>query len=109
MLISGTDDGFWPSSWYSEQIEKTLHDHQHAWPVEHVRCDGAGHAIGLPNLPTTLIAKPHPVAQVVLTGGGTPEANSRANTVSWSRVHDFLRAAIRSHQNRRAYGEKESR
>lgn len=99
MLISGTDDGFWPSSWYSEQIEKTLHDHQHAWPVEHIRGDGAGHAIGLPNLPTTLIAKPHPVAQVVLTGGGTPEANARANTASWSRVHDFLRAAIRSHQD----------
>ncbi|CAM4181792.1 acyl-CoA thioester hydrolase/BAAT C-terminal domain-containing protein [Bordetella muralis] len=99
MLISGTDDGFWPSSWYSEQIQKTLREHHHAWPVEHVRSDGAGHAIGLPNLPTTLIAKPHPVAQVVLTGGGTPEANARANTASWSRAHDFLRAAIRAHRD----------
>jgi len=99
MLISGTDDGFWPSSWYSEQIEKTLRDHQHAWPVEHIRCDGAGHAIGLPNLPTTLIAKPHPVAQVILSGGGTPAANAQANARSWSDVHEFLRAATAAHHD----------
>lgn len=99
MLISGTDDGFWPSAWYSEQIEKALREHHHAWPVEHVRNDAAGHAIGLPNLPTTLIAKPHPVAQVVLSGGGTPAANARANARSWSRVQDFLRTAVSVHQN----------
>lgn len=102
MLVSGTDDGFWPSSWYSEQIEQILRDHGHAWPVEHVCGEGAGHAIGLPNLPTTLIAKPHPVAQVVLTGGGTPEANARANTTSWARVHAFLDAAVHAHAESRA-------
>ncbi|MVW77320.1 acyl-CoA thioesterase/bile acid-CoA:amino acid N-acyltransferase family protein [Bordetella sp. 02P26C-1] len=93
MLISGTDDGFWPSSWYSEQIEQTLREHQHAWPVEHVRCEGAGHAIGVPNLPATLIAKPHPVGKVVLSGGGTAAANATANRVSWARVHEFLAQA----------------
>lgn len=93
MLISGTDDGFWPSAWYSEQIAQTLREHRHPWPVEHVRCEGAGHAIGVPNLPATLIAKPHPVGKVVLSGGGTPAANAMANRNSWARAQEFLAQA----------------
>jgi dienelactone hydrolase len=98
MLVSGTDDGFWPSSWYSEQIEKTLREHQHAWPVDHLRCEGAGHSIGVPNLPATLIAKPHPVGKVVLSGGGTPAANATANRASWARVQEFLAQARQARQ-----------
>jgi dienelactone hydrolase len=94
MLISGTDDGFWPSTRFSEQIAATLAEHGHKWPVVHVRGEGAGHAIGLPNVPTTLIAKPHPVAGVVLTGGGTPLANAQANTQSWAAVQGFLADAV---------------
>ncbi|MFC4278161.1 acyl-CoA thioester hydrolase/BAAT C-terminal domain-containing protein [Achromobacter aloeverae] len=93
LLISGTDDGFWPSSLYSEQIVDALRANGHRWPYRHVRGEGAGHAIGLPNQPTTLIAKPHPVAGVVLTGGGTPLANARANTASWQAAVDFLAEA----------------
>ncbi len=93
LLISGTDDGFWPSSLFSEQIVATLREHAHRWPYRHVQCEGAGHAIGLPNVPTTLIAKPHPVAGVVLTGGGTPLANARANAASWQAAQDFLAEA----------------
>lgn len=97
MLISGTDDGFWPSTMFSEQIAATLKQHGHRWPVEHVCGQGAGHAIGLPNVPTTLIAKPHPVAGVVLTGGGTPRANAQANRQSWDAVQRFLAAAAAAH------------
>ncbi|MBO1113246.1 acyl-CoA thioesterase/bile acid-CoA:amino acid N-acyltransferase family protein [Bordetella petrii] len=93
MLVSGTDDGFWPSTYYAEQVAATLHAHGHAWAVEHVRCQDAGHAIGLPNVPTTLIAKPHPVAGLVLSGGGSAGANARANQASWTAVQRFLREA----------------
>ena len=93
MLVSGTDDGFWPSSFYASEIAYTLYRHEHAWPVEHVRCEGAGHAIGIPNLPATLIAKPHPVAGVVLDGGGTARLNAEANRASWAAVQRFLREA----------------
>jgi hypothetical protein len=55
-----------------------------------VRGEGAGHAIGLPQLPATLIAKPHPVAGLLLDGGGTAMANARASAVSWARVVNFL-------------------
>jgi dienelactone hydrolase len=97
MLVSGTDDGFWPSTQFSEQIAADLAAHGHRWPVLHVRGEGAGHAIGLPNVPTTLIAKPHPVAGVVLTGGGTPAANARANAQSWAAVQRFLAEAVAAH------------
>lgn len=97
MLISGTDDGFWPSTLFSEQIAAALKQHDHRWPVQHVCGQGAGHAIGLPNVPTTLIAKPHPVAGVVLTGGGTPQANAHANRQSWDAVQRFLAEAVARH------------
>ena len=98
MLISGTDDGFWPSTLYSETMVRELSEAGHAWPVEHVRCESAGHAIGIPYVPTTLIAKPHPVAGVVLTGGGTPQANARANEQSWRAALRFIEQAVHARE-----------
>ncbi|QET04972.1 acyl-CoA thioester hydrolase [Cupriavidus pauculus] len=94
LLISGTDDGFWPSTLYSEQVERTLREHGARWPVKHVVGTGAGHAIGVPQLPATLIAKPHPVAGLLLDGGGTAEANARASAQSWEAVLAFLADAV---------------
>jgi dienelactone hydrolase len=94
LLISGTDDGFWPSTFYAEQVVRTLREHAHRWPVEHVAAEGAGHAIGVPQLPATQIAKPHPVAGLVLDGGGTAAANARASETSWKRVRAFLDHAV---------------
>ncbi|RRV10240.1 acyl-CoA thioester hydrolase [Pseudomonas sp. v388] len=94
LLISGTDDGFWPSTEYSARIAADLSEGNHPWPVEHVRNEGAGHAIGLPYVPTTQIARRHPVAGVMISGGGTPAANAAANRHSWARVLDFLAAAV---------------
>jgi dienelactone hydrolase len=94
LLISGTDDGFWPSTEYSERIAGQLRDVHHRWPVEHVRNEGAGHGIGFPYVPTTIIARLHPVAGVLISGGGTAQANAKANRLSWARVLDFLAAAV---------------
>lgn len=93
LLISGTDDGFWPSADYCAQIKADLIAADHLWPVEHVHNEGAGHAIGFPWVPTTGIAKVHPVAGVAINGGGTPAANAHANEKSWRRVLAFLEAA----------------
>lgn len=94
LLISGDDDGFWPSTAYSAEIEADLRTRGHAWPVEHVLNQGAGHAIGFPHVPTTVIARVHPVAKVLISGGGTPAANALANQHSWSRVLAFLEQAV---------------
>ncbi|PLQ00222.1 acyl-CoA thioester hydrolase/BAAT C-terminal domain-containing protein [Cupriavidus pauculus] len=94
LLISGTDDGFWPSTLYSDQVADVLRQRKNGAPVEHWRGEGAGHAIGVPQLPATLIAKPHPVAGLLLDGGGTAQANARASAASWARVVDFLADAV---------------
>lgn len=94
MLISGTDDGFWPSTLFSDQVAQALRRRPVAAPVRHLACEGAGHAIGLPQLPATLIAKPHPVAGVPLDGGGTAAANARASAASWAGVIAFLSHAV---------------
>lgn len=98
LLVSGSDDGFWPSEAYSDQVVADLKAAGHARPVEHLANPDAGHAIEFPFVPTTLIAKPHPVAGVVLDGGGTPLGNARANRLSWSRVLGFLNEAQAVHQ-----------
>lgn len=100
LLISGAEDGFWPSEAYSEQIVADLQAAGHAWPAWHDAHPGAGHAIGLPYIPTTMIANVHPVAGVPLDGGGTPQANARANRLSWARVLDFLEKARAAHAAR---------
>lgn len=94
LLISGTDDGFWPSTAYCERIHAELAGAGHRWPVRHVRNEGAGHAIGFPYVPTTQIARVHPVAGVLISGGGTPAANARANRESWQAVLAFLDQAV---------------
>ena len=98
LLISGSDDGFWPSEAYCDRIKADLVAREHPWPVEHVHNAGAGHAIGFPFVPTTDIAKVHPVAGVAIDGGGTPVANARANRRSWERVLAFLAAALAEHE-----------
>lgn len=100
LLISGTDDGFWPSSDYCAGIQRELQERGHPWPVRHVRNEGAGHAIGFPYVPTTEIARVHPVAGVLISGGGTAEANARANRESWRAVLDFLAEALRAREAR---------
>ncbi|MCC7275473.1 MAG: hypothetical protein IT561_22580 [Alphaproteobacteria bacterium] len=79
---SATDDGSWPSTRYSEMVEDALRRASHPWPVRHMRFENAGHAIVFPYLPTTQIARPHPVSRILTTGGGTPADNARVNAES---------------------------
>ncbi|WP_233837857.1 acyl-CoA thioester hydrolase/BAAT C-terminal domain-containing protein [Paraburkholderia sp. ZP32-5] len=94
LLLSGTDDGFWPSSTMADGIVERMHAARHPYPVAHLKYEGAGHSIHFPFVPTTRIVKPHAVAKVDLSAGGTPEANARANEESWPKVVEFLRAAV---------------
>ncbi|MEM5316001.1 acyl-CoA thioester hydrolase/BAAT C-terminal domain-containing protein [Paraburkholderia sp. JHI869] len=96
LLISGTDDGFWPSSRYAETIAADLRARGFAHRVEHLRYESAGHSILFPHVPTTQIARVHPVARVAITAGGTAAANAHANEASWPRVLAFLDAARRT-------------
>jgi len=94
LLLSGGDDGYWPSTAYAAHIVQQLRDHRHPHEVLHLDFPQAGHFIQHPVVPTTLIAKAHPVSGIVMTGGGTPEANARANRDSWPQCLDFLRRSV---------------
>ncbi|MNK36484.1 hypothetical protein D3C87_550350 [compost metagenome] len=93
MLISASDDGFWPSTAYSEMVVRQRQ--AHALPSFHYVCAGAGHHVHYPHLPATLINKPHAMSGLLLDAGGTPSANAAGNEGSYRAMLDFLRSAGR--------------
>ena len=96
MLISASDDGFWPSTAYSEIMVRWRQAAGNL-PTHHYVCEGAGHHVHYPFLPATLISKPHAMSGLLLDGGGTPAANAAANERSYQAALAFLdevRAAL---------------
>lgn len=85
LLISGTDDGLWPSTRLSEMVMERLKAHDHPHPSEHLRYEGAGHMIALPGY------EPEESWGRRLELGGSREANEFANTDSWPKVLHFLK------------------
>jgi len=89
MLVSASDDGFWPSTAYSEIVVRRR-QMSGALPTHHHVCEGAGHHVHYPYLPATLISKPHAMSGLLLDGGGTPAANAAGNEHSYHAVLAFL-------------------
>ncbi|ARP88653.1 acyl-CoA thioesterase/bile acid-CoA:amino acid N-acyltransferase family protein [Bordetella genomosp. 9] len=96
MLLSGTDDGSWPSSRYSAMVRDTLRQAGHPYPVQWLDFQDAGHAILFPYVPTTQLVYAHPVSGKVSTSGGNPKDNARADEQSWAGVLQFLDDAVRA-------------
>lgn len=94
LLLSGSDDGSWPSSLYSRMVAEHLKEVDHPYPVEHHDYEGAGHSILFPYVPTTQLSYAHPVSGRVSSSGGTAAANAVANEESWAAVLRFLRDAL---------------
>lgn len=91
LLVSASDDGFWPSTAYSEIVMRQRQ--AHGLPTSHYVCKGAGHHVHYPCLPATLISKPHAMSGLLLDAGGTPAANAAGNEGSYRAVLDFLARA----------------
>jgi dienelactone hydrolase len=93
LLISGEDDKMWPSTLFSDMIEKRLNEHNHPYPHQHLYYAYAGHRIGYPYLPTTIDwARGY-------TYGGTPSGNAHATEHSWQTVLTFLDEHLRKQQH----------
>ena len=88
LLISGTDDGLWPSTRFSEMAIERLRAHDHPFPSEHLRYEGAGNMLAL----TGYEPKESWVRRLEL--GGSREANEFANTDSWPKVLRFLKGHL---------------
>jgi dienelactone hydrolase len=93
LLLSASDDGSWPSSLYGRMAAERLAAHGHAWPVQHLDFEGAGHSIVFPTVPTTQLVYAHPVSGRLSTTGGAPAPNAHADAASWAAVCDFLQQA----------------
>jgi hypothetical protein len=91
LLISGTADALWPSAWFGDEIVRQARARGFDFTVEHLSYDNAGHGIGSAITPTTVLQGRHPVRQVVIGYGGTPEGLAAATRDAWPRAVDFLR------------------
>lgn len=96
MLLSGTDDGSWPSSLYSKMVQDKLTDVRHPYPVQWLDYENGGHSILFPYVPTTQLVYAHPVSGKISTSGGNPKDNARADQESWEGVKTFLDAAVKA-------------
>jgi dienelactone hydrolase len=90
LLISGKDDAMWPSERLAEIARRRLEAHQFAHPYRHLAYAGAGHMIGTPFLPTTVLASRHPLTGEVFAYGGTPKAYAAAREDSWREILKLL-------------------
>ena len=93
LLVSGDDDALWPSTTFSELAVERLQKARHRYPVRHLAYPDAGHSIQVPYVPTTVLARPHPVSGIPLANGGTAAGNARACEESWRGVLEFLAVA----------------
>lgn len=94
LMISGMDDGVWPSTELTEFAVQRLKQKGFPHRFEHLSYPGAGHSIAWPNAPTTMLKSKHSVSGEEVDRGGTPEGTAWARRDSWPRVLEFLRNAL---------------
>lgn len=88
--VSGLDDRAWPSSMASRIVMGTLERHGHEGTRLHLDYEAAGHSIGVPFLPATLIEISHPVSGTKYSNGGTPAGNAHASEDSFEEITRFI-------------------
>src|SRR5262245_15234960 len=91
LLLSGRDDGVWPSTKSAEPIVRRLKDHHFAYPVTNLSFPDAGHALIRPHSSTMEInSLRHPLTGRTMHMGGTPLGTALAREAAWTSVLDFL-------------------
>jgi hypothetical protein len=92
LLISGKDDAMWPSERLAEIARRRLEARHFPHPYRHLAYEGAGHMIGTPYQPTTVVASRHSLTGELVAYGGTPKGYARAREDSWREVLGMLNA-----------------
>jgi len=88
LLLSGKDDGIWPSAMMANRILDRLRRNNHPYADQHLSYDAVGHWIPCEFLPT---AGDRQKMKLVL--GGTAEGTAAAQADSWPRILWFLTQA----------------
>ena len=88
LLVAGAADLLWPSAQMAGEVMKRLDANGFPYRHESLVYKDAGHGLGLPYTPTTLINSG------TLLLGGTPEATAAANADAWPKMIAFLEEAL---------------
>jgi len=99
LLISGRDDGVWPSSEMAEKIVARLRRNGFAYAYSSLTYDHAGHGITRPYTSTMeLNSRRHPLSGRIMQMGGTPAGTAKAREDSWSQMLAFVNRHLRDLQ-----------
>lgn len=94
LMVSGGADGLWPAKALAQVAERRLREHRFPHRFEHLVYPEAGHAIGFPNVTTTMTRFKHPVSGEPIDLGGTPAATAQASRDAWQRMLAFLAESL---------------
>jgi len=98
LMVSGEDDAMWPSTYFSNMVVKRLETHNFTHAVQHIACKNAGHLVsGIPYQPTTITSIIHPVINMPVTFGGTPEADAKGEIEGWSSTMTLFESHLSKH------------
>jgi len=96
LLISGRDDGVWPSSEMAERIVSRLRRNGFRFPYLSLVYDHAGHGITRPYSSTMeLNSRRHPLTGRPVHVGGTPAGTAKASAESWRKMLEFVDQHLR--------------
>jgi uncharacterized protein len=109
LLVTGSDDGVWPSAEMADLAIERLKQRRFPFPYEHARYQDAGHAVLIPPYRVGPINNPWPSSSympprwrtsVQIQLGGTSEGNRLARTAAWPAMTAFLSKYFQSDQER---------
>jgi dienelactone hydrolase len=95
LLVSGTDDAFWPAGEFCDRLLDRLDDAGYDHPHDHLAYEDAGHAIGVPYRPVDDRPTMRPAGRFRLDAGGTPEGYASADADAWAHVLEYLERGLR--------------
>jgi hypothetical protein len=97
LLISGGDDGIWPSNSMSNSLVARLEQHHFIYPVEHLNYPHAGHTVGQSGIfPAWHGRVRHPVSGREIDLGGKVEADAQSTIDAMPKVLTFLHQSLDS-------------
>jgi uncharacterized protein len=92
LLITGSDDGIWPSRRFADRITARLQAEGFKQKFQHLTYDGAGHFIFV-GAPDSMLARQGAASSGGMMGG-TAAANAAAWKDNWPRTLAFLEDAL---------------
>lgn len=92
LILGGEDDQVWPSCYLGQLAFQRLKKHNRKFRDEFYCFKNAGHGVTIiPGMPTTDTVIFHPLMNISLLMGGTPEGNGRGQRDAWTKTLEFLR------------------